>query len=397
MRHEEGKSLNIYASSLLLTAFSTGGVRIAVTWIALHEIGASAVSIVVATMAAAQFLGTLSAGSMTDRLNKLALSILTNTISCVGVLFLYVLSSSGSYSLFPLVIATAAIFYSMSIHDNAMRTVIPDLAADKETIAIYNGYFVSLTQTGMFVSPIFVGLIIDNHSESIAFLLLNISYLFAAALLFLLSRNSKALEPKSFRVASIYKRRRKYICNRLFSGWARFGVIASLAANILILPISTVLMPIYIVDIGYTATELGYFYASLSAGFVLGGFVASHKKNIEPVALKNVLVGAAMFYLLISQTKNIPLIVLLGVAAGGMLSIFEVKWNETLQNNSPSAILGRMYGTIGWMSFAARTFGVAVCGYVLLALPAAHLITLFSGLFILLLLFVDNSCVFQRE
>lgn len=353
-------------AALLLThvgalAFAWGSARIALVWFAIEKFGDSGLGLVVFTISVGQFVGSFFAGQVTDRFQKRTVALHTTILSCLGLALFAILMQIGAASVYSVIPVLLFSFVAMAVHDNATRTLIPEIAEGSDLEKI-NGRFVSLGEVIYFGAPLAAGWGVQLFGAKAVLVASCLVGLIAAA-------TSAAIKPSSTDARGKGGGASKSIKGLSVSflrsrGWLMSGLAAATVANFFLLPINTVLVPLKITDAGFGPVQLGYFSAALSAGMAIGGLIKPPAMpKISGSARLAVFLGLALpFYWLIGESGGNSGLILCGIAAGVALCLFEVAWNAVMQDLSPPNLLGRIYALGSWLSFAARAIGVAASG-----------------------------------
>jgi hypothetical protein len=357
-----------------ILAFAWGSARIALVWFAIERFGNAGLSLVILTISVGQFVGAFVAGQLTDRMDKRSVAVHSSWLSGLGLAVFALCMHVGVATVYAVLPILFLSYVAMAIHDNAARTLIPQIAQGANLEAV-NGRFVTLGEVVYFAAPLAAGWAVElfgGKAVLIASCALAALAASVAARVRLMAGLSAASPPsaKSIRGLSV-----KFVVD---SKWLLGGLTAATLANLLLVPINTVLVPLRITDAGLGPVQLGYFSAAISAGMAVGGLIKPPRLgSVSTNTRLAVFLGLSLpFYLLIGSFSGTAGVVACGIAAGAALCLFEVAWNAVMQERSPTHLLGRIYALGSWLSFAARAVGVAVSGAVVAHFGASTAIAL---------------------
>lgn len=351
----------LFLGNVFATDFAQGAARVALSWIVLQQHGAASLSLIVLVMALGQFSGAFIAGHFTDRFSRRTIAALTNWISSAGLFGIAVVLFRGNAQVYYIAPLTFATYLALAVHDNAARTLIPEIVPPGNLRRV-NGLFVTLGEVGYFIAPLAAGWIIEGLGGGAALCLTASACVVAAVLVRIIPLRDRAEVSAAVEVAPPPRLKLAFF---LQNQWLLTGLCAAVSANLFILPISNLLIPIRVSEVGFGAAELGYFYAALSAGFASAGLARMPRFSsvAESVQLALYISGAALIYVLTYFFDFLPVIFVCGFFAGSLLVVFEVNWNAIMQERTPSSLVGRVYGVSSWLSFVGRSVGVALAGW----------------------------------
>jgi len=375
--------MNRLLANVFAINIARGMARVALSWVMLQRFGAFGLSAVVLSMSVGQFLGSLSAGYLTDRLNRRKVARETSWISGAVFALVEVDFLNRHDGLFPICVLVFIIYILLSVHDNAARTLIPSIVSSGDDIERANGHFITTGEVGSFIGPAITGLLIGFYRAEIVIIL-------AVACCIVAAMAMGGLDPKGD-AHRFQCEKREAAAESLTIGffianaWLVFGLLLAVLANIFIVPISLVLVPLRINEVGFGAVELGYFYAALSAGFAAAGLLGMRDlwSRLGELRLGAFLAAGSGIYGLTSYFHILPIIVICGLGAGFFLAKFEIGWNSLMQSRIRANMIGRVYGLGSWTSFAGRTIGVSAVGMV--ASVSSVQITTFGSILCLML------------
>jgi MFS transporter, DHA3 family, macrolide efflux protein len=270
---------------------------------------------------------------------------------------------NNTYNVIILIASASISFLLIAIHDNAARTMIPELV-QRNAINRTNGYFTSIGQISSFLAPLAAGWAVSKFGAGLTLIIAAISFLFAIILAYVVKMMAVNGNTDTIKKNNVLPR----ISIETFfrQRWLLIGLSTAVVTNFFLVPLNLYLAPIQIKEAGFGPMELGYYSAALSAGVALSGFVQwplSHRISREMYSLLAI-AAAAPVYILRYFFYALPAILVCGVLSGALLCVFEVKWHTSMQERSEGDMIGRIYSVGSWMSFAGRSAGVAVWGWV---------------------------------
>ena len=345
---------HLFLASVLLSALAAGALRVVISWIALQGYGSSGLAIAMVVVSVGQFVGAFSSGTVTDRLGAKSAALLTCTLAALCVAAL----ASVDAGLVAIAACTFVGYASFAVHDVAMRTLIPSLVVGRD-IKRLTSSFISILQVGYVIAPAAIGLVLEWAGIGISAAAVAVSALIAGALIWCQpgqtpgERSASETEPLAGGLE--YLRSNKWL-------WIGFGAAGII--NFAIVPLNLVTAPAFVTEQDYGPVGLGYLYSALAVGFVGGSFLAryldseSHAWDLIFASVAAPCLLYALFYLY----PRYPTLLLIALAAGFCLSLFEVLWTSSVQSRAPREVMGRLLGFGSWTAFAARSCGTFLAG-----------------------------------
>jgi MFS family permease len=166
-------------------------------------------------------------------------------------------------------------------------------------------------------------------------------------------------------------------------------VLTVMVTNFLDAPSGSVLLPVYVTEQAGTALDLGWMFAAIGGGALVGAIIFAAIGHRVPrratFSLMFVIVGLRFWVLAAFPSLPVILITLIiaGIAAGPLNPIIGTIQFERI----PAELRGRVLGAITAGAFLAMPFGILVAGFalerigvqwVLIALGACYLVTTLS-------------------
>ena len=350
--------VKFFLFSIFLAAFSNSGFRVALTWYILKSFGTTALGVSVFATAVTQFLGSFFAGYFTDNYRKELVAVFMNTI-CAFFLGILVFSTKNQAPFYVLISLYCLSNFSIAIHDNATRTMLPVLVGASDLRSL-NGLYIGLCHVGYFSAPVFVGYWMGSAKAWIAMSgMALLCFVASIMLMYVPCKN----EPSRKGGGVIKLDLSIFLKNE----WLIFGMVSAVIANTFILPFNSILIPSHLNSIGLGSKEFGYFSASLSLGYAVAGFVIK-KNRQEEISIHNLLyllLISVISFLIAFFSEKLIIILACCFTSGLLLANFDISWSSIMQSRSPSNLLGRIYSVGSWTSFAGRSIGIALLGWAL--------------------------------
>lgn len=354
----------IFLGHTAVLSFAMGVARVALAWTILERFGEAGLSLVVLLISCGQFGGALLAGNVTDRYDRKGVAAIASLASGGALLVSAALLSAGAGSIQAIAPFVCVTYFILAVHDNAARTLIPDIV-EKGALRRLNGLFISIGEVAFFVAPVVAGSMVEVLGGGTT--LVAAAALSSIAALLMMRIPIRAERRAEGGASAMAGTERVGLQMLSENRWLVTGLLAAAATNVFIVPINTLLVPIAIRNSGFGPVELGYFYSALSVGMAIGGVLKTRTLGWLP-GHQQLLLWVAISvppYFLVANFENVLAIIACGLLAGTALCIFEVCWSATMQERTPSNLLGRIYGLGSWTSFAGRATGVALAGLVI--------------------------------
>ncbi|MEP4195806.1 MAG: MFS transporter [Aliishimia sp.] len=367
------KPINYLLANVFASDFARGIVRVALGWVVLEQHGASGLSFFILITSLGQFLGSMLAGHVTDRNDKRKVASIVTSISAVAILGLAGISNESGHSLTLVCSLSAAVHFALSIQDNATRTLIPSTVGT-QSIENANAKFITVGEVGYFVAPLLAGYWTTYFGPSGVLAIAAFVAIVGALAISAIPTSHEDRRNHAQPVTHEYPTK----LNILKYRWLYLGAALAMIANVLLVPISYVLVPIVIESNGLSAVELGYFYAAMSLGLATVGALNAEKfgASLGAWQMPVFVCFAALTYIGTLFFQYVVIIIICGAFAGFFLAKFEVSWNAIIQRESPPSLLGRIYAFGSWTSFAARSLGVFWVGILIANMTPTMVVTM---------------------
>lgn len=353
-----------YFSANLISLIGNNLTLIAVPWFVLETTGSAFQTGLVAFFTALPaILAAFFGGTMVDRFGQKRMSIISDLASGITVLFIPLLYATTGLQFWQLLLL---VFLSALLDgpgDTARRALLPELAeAASLPLEKANAVQQAIQRAGMLVGPAMAGFLIVWLGSS------NVLWIDAATFAVSAGLFALAIPSGQPRV----KPESGYI-SLLKEGWQfvrRDRLIMALCVTIAITnfldtPFFAVVLPVYAEQVYSQATALGLLISSMGAGALLGSLLyglfifRAPRRMIFVVAF--ILVGLPFWALSLTPPFYLALAALFcgGLAAGQLNPLIMT----LVQERTPAALRGRVFGIITALGLIAAPLGMVVAGF----------------------------------
>lgn len=343
-----------YTASLIGSAM----VPVALTFAVLDQgHGVVAVSAVLAAEFVPLVALLLLGGVIADRVPRRAAMLTADVVRCLSEALLALALLTGSASLWEVIVLAGVLGAGQAFFGPALTGLVPQLASP-ERLQQANALRGVATSTGQVLGPSLAGIIVAAGGAGWA--------IAADSATFAIS----ALALLAVRLPPLAAPERKSLVSELAGGWREFRshnwlwvIVAQYATfNALTVAPFMVLGAVVAHERLGGAGAWGAILASLGAGSILGGLIATRIRSARPLVTATL--GAAVYALpvaLIAVPASTIVIALAAAAAGIGLSIFDALWETTIQREIPRATLSRVsaYDWLGSIAFVPLGFLLA--------------------------------------
>ena len=387
-----GRSVPIYALFTANAISMTGNVLavIAIPWFVLQTTGSAAQTGItgifsVLPVVVAAFLG----GGLVDRLGFRRASIIADITSGVAIALIPLLQLTVGLAFWQLLILVFVGNLLDAPGTTARDALVPELAERAGMRLERASAWLQAIERGsrLLGAPIAGFLIAFLDPSSV--LWIDAATFFASAVLVAaavpyIAISRKEEKPQQY-FAGLVDGLRFIWHDRLI----RAIVLTVMITNLLDAPSGSVILPVYVKQQSGTALDLGWMFAALGGGSLLGAIVFGAIGHRLPrrltFSLMFVIVGLRFW--VFSAFPSLPVIlitlVIAGIAAGPLNPIMGTIQYERI----PADLRGRVFGAITAGAYLAMPFGILMAGFaldrigiqwVLIALGAAYLVTTLS-------------------
>lgn len=307
------------------------------------------------------FLLSLVGGIISDRYDRRAILLLTQTASLLQAAALAALVLSKHYEIWQLLALSALLGIINAFDVPARQPLVHQLVAQPEDLPNALALNSAMVNAARLVGPALSGLVLQAYGAGTCFLLNALSFLavLASLLLLKLPASPKPATPRNalaeFTAGLAYLRATPSL-NRL--------ILLLALVSLLVLPYDT-LLPVFtnVVFHGNAAT-FGYLSSGLGIGALAGAFVlATLKKgpNLRVLlAYSTFLTGGGL--LVFSQVRSLPLALLVAVVCGLGALFTNTLCFTILQLEAAPAMRGRVMSYISMAYFGMIPLGSLLVG-----------------------------------
>lgn len=237
------------------------------------------------------FLVAPFAGVFSDRLNRLKILILTQTLSMVQALILAVLVLTGSVTVWQIILLTVVLGCVNAVDIPTRQSFVIHMIEDRNDLGNAIALNSAMFNATRFIGPSIAGILIVISGEGMCFLINGLSYL--AAIAALMAMNVPHIPPEN---------KAKKILHDLKEGFAYAYNEKPIRLTLLILALTSiigipyvVLMPAFARDILHGGPHtLGFLMSSSGAGALLGALYLASRKSTRGL-MKNIPVATGIF------------------------------------------------------------------------------------------------------
>jgi MFS family permease len=342
---------------------------VTLTWLVLQQTN-SGIALGTVLMAAAIPRGLLMllGGVLSDRFppNRIAaIATMSNTI-LVGLLTAMLLVKQFQL---PIVIAISALFgISEAFLYPATLALLPQVVR-KSRLGSANAWMQGSEQITNVVGPAAAGIIIGTFGLTAAFALNSCLFAIGAGCIYWVRARridaAELLDPKPQNLAGDMLEGLRYAWKH--SG-IRIGLLMIAMINFAILgPIVVGVAELVSQRFGGNATTFGYLQSAYGVGAMLGVGIASQLSQIKqlktPLVILAVVLGLGLIALgFATQTWVAAMVILIMGIGGGITGVLGLTW---LQQETASAMQGRMMGLVMFAGVALDPFSQAISGLLL--------------------------------
>ncbi len=361
-----GQSISLFGSQLTY---------IALLWWVLEKTGSAAVlaTVAIASSLPSVFLGPI-AGAVIDRLDRRKLMIamdLANGLIIGGAATLLFLDRLAVWQIyiFSLLSATATLF-----HRPALQASIPNLVVQEQLVRANSLYQISASGAGI-AGPAIGGMLVGFCGSGPTMWIDAATFGLAGTLLLFSSFPS----PRKEGGVSLNSVIRDTIVGFkfLYRKRALFFVIFLFAlVNFFLAPMN-VLLPIMAKDILHAGAQgFGLLGTAISAGMLIGGFVASRLKRFKRYGLGIIwgIVVLGALLVVFGLSRNLPLSMVALAIVGGAAALANVLSIVVFQTHVPNELQGRVFAADHAMSNSLQPISLAAVGGILVLISAPMLI-----------------------
>ena len=302
------------------------------------------------------------AGVWADRYNRKWLIILADLSIAAATVVLIVLFLLGYKAIWMLFVVSAVRSLGTAVQSPAVSAFLPQIVPDNQLMRA-NGMVASVQSALMLVSPMVSGALMSLVQIEAVFMI-DVLTCILAVLIFLTLRvapHAKALEKQTvsywhdMRLGFDYIRNHQYL-RSMFIFFAFFFVLVSPAAFLTPLQVAR--------SFGEDVWRLTAIEVTFSGGMLLGGILMTtwggFKNRVHSMILSAYLIGINQ--ILLGVVANFWVYLVVMVAVGITLPIFNTPALTLLQEKVDDAYLGRVFGVISMISSGFMPLGMLFFG-----------------------------------
>lgn len=346
--------------AMAISALGSSGTLVALSWLVAVELSAGdRLGLVLAAYTVPQFVAGLVGGALADRYGARRLSRVGHVAAGVTLLAMWALGRAGALDVGAVAglaaVAGTGIAMAQPVTGALMVSIV-----DETRLGPANMLRVVAVDTAVVLGPLAAGVVIAGGAHT-WFLVDAITFLVAAFLLPPPRRPPESGAPQRLAAAGV-----RFVVGRrhLWTTMAAAGLGNLLVTVPLLVGVPTMA--------GMSSGALGVFYASFTAGSLLGAAEAGLVRRRRPMLVFLALAGVGVALIALAPAGLMRYG--LAAATGFCVAGFDVRWATYLQGSVPGALMGRVLACDAWTSFACRTIGFGTVGLVAVHSPAAVLV-----------------------
>ncbi|MBD2078209.1 MFS transporter [Phormidium sp. FACHB-592] len=341
---------------------------VALTWMVLQKTGSGvAIGTVLLAAAVPRALLTLVGGAISDRLPPGRIATVAAAINTLLVGSVAILLWCKIFQLSYLIIIAGVFGIADAFLYPATLSVLPQLI-DKSLLIKANALMQGGEQITNVIGPAAAGIVIGTLGLPIAFTLNTILFALGGFFLSLLHQPGQQQAATVLSVQQLWSE----IVEGVHYAWNHAAIRLSLVLvamlNLATLgPLVVGVAKLVELRFGGSATTYGYLQAAFGVGAFVGVLASSQIKSVKNPGLSLVLLtyglgmGTAGLGFVQQQWMAYSLIVLMGLG-GGFVGVIAIAW---LQEQTGSAMQGRMMGLLTFTSVALDPFSQAISGFLM--------------------------------
>ena len=332
---------------------------VALAVFAYEEGGAAAVGLVGFIRLLPSAIATPFAALLADRARREHVMVASDLCRCfalsLAAVFVFVdVAPEGVYVLAALAALAATPF------DPAERAILPSLATRPEELTAANAVASTIGSAGIFAGPALGGALLAVSSTGVVFVVTAATLLWSALLIARIksptgSRDDDGEQDSRGIVRAAFAGFRAVAGDtrlRLLVGLYGVATLVAGVLDVLVVPTALELL-----DLGEPG--VGYFFAAIGIGGVLGGFVtlvlATRGRLAADFALGMALFGLPIALLAVFSLRPLAFALLIVLGVGNTL--VGVACTTLLQRTVPGALLARVFGVLGTLVTATVALG----------------------------------------
>ncbi|WP_066504663.1 MFS transporter [Abyssisolibacter fermentans] len=341
------------------------------------------------------------AGVISDRFDKKKLVVITDMLSGLLLVMLFILSQVNSLNIVSIYITTTLLTSLNTIFGIAFTSSLPNLVNDKNLVKI-NSYNTSINSFTNIFGPIVGGLVYGLFSIKFIILINGLSFILSSISEYMIDFDAYKSQDNSIQSPSEYKASMlseikeglNYIRQKkaFFTLYLTFPII-----NFLFNSSSITLPYITVHQLMLPSKVVGIIQGSCACGMLIMSLVFSYLPEIKRIGL---IIGFSTMSIgiLISLT-GLPVSGLFDVKSlmfysiyfctikliiGLLLVLINLPLSLTLQRETPENYRGRVFGTLETISSIITPLGCIIFGLLLDIIPSYLIVAVSGGLTIII-------------
>ncbi len=356
--------------------------NIALAWWVLEKTGSpAALGLVQVAIMLPRVIFLLFGGVMADRLPRLRVMLGSDVLRGALVLFVTVLMATGQLEIWEIYIASLIFGLIDAFFQPAYSAAIPEIASAEilpsaNSLTMLSGEFAGI------IGPAVGALIVALGGSAVAFGLDGLSFFVSAiCLLPILSLSlTRKIKPGEIR-SNALQDLREGLQAVFASPWLWLTILLGAFANMVLASVVAVSLPFLVKDhLHGDVGGLGLVLTAFSIGSIVGAVVMGRMRKIKQRGLWTYLVWIIALLLIgcAGLATSVPMLAVIAVVAGALLSAGQLVWVNILQELVPQNLLGRVSSVDQFGTMVLTPIGFGVAGW-LTALIGAPLVFLVGG------------------
>ncbi len=363
---------------------------VAVPWFVLVTTGSAAKTGITGTVSILPvIIAGVFGGTLVDRLGFKRTSVLAD------------LSSGGAIALIPILYQTVGLaFWQLLLllfiarllsepGDTGRRSLVPDVAGLADMpLERANSMYSSAFSFSNLLGPVLAGVLIAVIGATNVLFVDGATFVASAALIGTMLPSERGAKPSSIGRGSYFTDLREGFVALRQNRVILYVALAAALANFAGVALYVVILPVYAKQIFGSVIDLGLVFGAEGAGalagvLLYGMFAQRLPKRATFIGAFLVAGGATMW---LTALPGVAVVMALLLIAGVAIGPLNPMLQTVLQERTPQAMLGRVFGLVGAVSAVAAPLGVLIAGFLLEYSSLRLTIFLNTGLLLVLAL-----------
>jgi MFS family permease len=343
---------------------------VAVPWLVLETTSSAAkVGLTGVAIAIGWVAPSVLGGPLVDRLGLRRTSVTTDALGGLAVAGIAILQLLGILQFWQLLVLVFLMSSFNAQGDTARFALIPDLANGASmSLERANSADRGIARAGQLIGPVLGGVLISILGTP-EVLLANAAAFIASAFLVTIRVPSADTSPsgsdqpatREKYIAELSEGLRFVVGNRLILSM----ILLALIGNFFDVPLMSVVLPVYAMEVFDSPTSLGLMVGSFAAGALAGTVLygaIGRGLSRRKLFLWGWLLTALVVYGALSAQLPLAGIVLAGVVGGIIAGPINPIVETVVHENTPPQLMGRAFGALTAFAQAGIPFGAAIAG-----------------------------------